>query len=144
MTMRVTAVTILSLLYSAGCVGGDPLEYEDLRESDNLGKGQLESDPPADTGSGAAKVPCGNGECCMKDGIVYQWGETVQIPCDNCENACVCVQHDAKRASWDCTACECQKACEYGGATYRPGEEFMATDGCNVCECQMVNSKGRS
>lgn len=31
--------------------------------------------------------------------------------------------------------CGCETGCDYEGATYAPGQEFPATDGCNTCTC---------
>jgi hypothetical protein len=33
-------------------------------------------------------------------------------------------------------------ACTYGGKTYRPGESFASTDGCNTCTCGSGGSVG--
>jgi hypothetical protein len=33
-----------------------------------------------------------------------------------------------------CTEKACA-SCLYGGATYKPGDTFPATDGCNTCSC---------
>ncbi len=141
--MRATVLSLLHILTTLsviGCVDEDPLEAFDYRDYDGAWTVQTADTQgaPADTGT-EMRLPCGAGECCMKDGVAYDQGETLRIPCDGCENTCVCVQHDAERASWDCTACECRKTCEYGGATHRPGEVFPATDGCNVCTCEMVD-----
>jgi hypothetical protein len=28
------------------------------------------------------------------------------------------------------------KSCQYNGKTYKPGESFLAEDGCNRCSCE--------
>ncbi len=137
--MRATVLSLLHILTTLsviGCVDEDPLEAFDYRDYDGAWTVQTADTQgaPADTGT-EMRLPCGAGECCMKDGVAYDQGETLRIPCDGCENICTCNDDGA----WSCTDCSCASACYYEGTSYSPGDTFRAADGCNQCECELVH-----
>ena len=128
--------SIMIILSIAGCVANDPLDI-DVRDYDepNVENRDTASGAETDTGPGEMTLPCSSGECCMKDGVAYDRGETLRFTCDGCENTCTCGGDGA----WSCTDCACASACDFEGTGYSPGDTFPASDGCNQCECERVH-----
>ena len=91
----------------------------------------------------AAQVVCTGDFCtpprCTENGVEYAVGESIEVTCDQCDNRCLCEELEPGRTGWTCTDCTCSQTCDYEGKTLRPGETFEADDGCNECECVLVN-----